>query len=69
MCGHFLARQFLVRILRQQQARLEKRKPCRHHQIICRQFDTQNLGVLDEIQILLREMQHRNLAQIDLLSA
>ncbi len=68
MRGQLLARRALFgRIGRQQQARLQEGQPGGHDQVIRRQFDAQPLGGLDEAQVLLGQLQNRDLPQIDLL--
>ena len=70
MRRQLLARGAIVmRVRRQQQPRFQKRQPGRHHQIVGRQFDPQLARLFDEFQILLSQLQHRDLAQIDLLGA
>ena len=70
MRGQILARgAFLARVGRQQQARLQEGEPGRHHQVVGRQFDPQRLGLVDEGQVLLGQLQDRDLAQVDLLGA
>jgi hypothetical protein len=70
MRRHLLARGGLVlRVGRQQQPRLEEGQPRRHDEVIGRELDPQALGPLDEIEVLLRQLQHRHLPQVDLLRA
>src|SRR6266436_738787 len=54
---------------RQQQARLQIGEPCRHHEVIGRQLESQLARLLDEGEILVCERQDRNFSKIDLLLA
>jgi hypothetical protein len=68
MCGQFLARRPLFGwIGRQEKTGFEKSKPCGHHQIVRRQFKAQRLGLFHKGQVLARQLQNGNLAQVHFL--
>ncbi|MNX96116.1 hypothetical protein D3C86_1284180 [compost metagenome] len=56
-------------MLRNEELGFEEGEPCRHHEIIGRQFDAHAARAFHELQILFGERQHRNARQIDLLRA
>ena len=62
-------RPLFPRFGRQQQARLQEGKPGRHHQVIRRKLDPQAARLFDKAQILLGQLQDRDLAQVHLLRA
>ena len=65
---HFLgARAVRRRRFGQQQPRLQKRQPRRHHQIVGGEFEPDLAGRLDEYQVLVGQRQNGDLVKIDLL--
>ena len=68
-CRELLGRWVLFRILRQQQAGFQVGEPRRHHEVIGGDLQLQRARVGDEHQILLDQLEDRNLRQIHLLRA
>ena len=69
--GHLVGGGFAIGalFLRQDQAGFQIGQPGRHHQIIGGQFQIELLGAFDEFQILIGQLEDRDLGDVDLLVA
>ena len=65
----FFGRRVDGRVRGKQQRRFQIRQPCRHHKIVCGQFQLQSARLVDENQILFNQSQNGYLPQVDLLIA
>src|SRR5262249_59423819 len=54
---------------RQQQPRFQIGEPCRHHQIISRELESELARLLDESEILVGQRQDRDFGEVDFLLA